>query len=102
MLFAAFVLIAVDGEHDGLQKRVDFSHGDKSAEMGNVPRLRLEQEQKIAVFLCLFIVGEEAFLQFGSLVEMTGNFVLLFAWSALANIKFVLPCVPLPMPCGSE
>lgn len=49
--------------------------------MCNMSRLGLEQEQQIAVLLCLFIVGEEAFLELGSVVEMVCNFVLLDARS---------------------
>lgn len=45
--------------------------------MSDVPGLRLKQEKQIAIFLCLLIVGKEAFLKIGSIFEMTGNFVLL-------------------------
>lgn len=42
MLLSAFILIAVDCEHDRLEQRVALSHIDESAEVGNVPRLGLE------------------------------------------------------------
>lgn len=77
MLFAAFVLVAVDGEHDRLQQSIDLGHGNQPTEMCNVPGLRLEQEQQVSVFLRLLIVGKEALLQLGSFVEVTCDFVLL-------------------------
>jgi len=45
--------------------------------MGNVPGLRLQQEQKIAIFLSPFIVREETLLWISRIVEMAGDFVLL-------------------------
>jgi len=36
VFFSALVLVAVDCEHDGLKKGVDFGHVDQAAEMGNV------------------------------------------------------------------
>lgn len=80
MLFTALVLVAVDCEHDRLQKSIDFGHGDEATEVGDVPRLRLEQEEQVSILLCLLVVGEEAFLQFGGIVEVVGDFVLLGKW----------------------
>jgi hypothetical protein len=77
VLLAALVLVSVDGEHDGLQQRVNLGHGDEPAEMRNVARLRLQQKQQIAVLLCLVVVGEETFLQFHALFEVARDFVLL-------------------------
>jgi hypothetical protein len=40
-------------------------------------RLRLEKEEEIAVFLRLVVVREHALLDFGGIVEVAGDFVLL-------------------------
>lgn len=85
MFFAAFILVTIDGEHDGLEQRVDFSHGDQAAEVGNMSRLGLEQKEQIAVFLGLFIIREETFLQFCSFLEMARYFILLRV--GLANVR---------------
>ena len=77
MLLPAFILVTVDGEHDGLQERIDLGQSDKSTEMRNVPRFCLEEEKQIAVFLSLLVIREEAFLDLGSVVEMARNLVLL-------------------------
>jgi hypothetical protein len=45
--------------------------------MGNVSRLRLEQEQQIAVLLCLIVVGEGAFLQLKPILKVACDFILL-------------------------
>ena len=45
MLFPTFVLISIDGKHDSLQKRINFSHGNETAQMCNVPRFRLQKEE---------------------------------------------------------
>ena len=81
MLFSTLVLISVNCEHDGLEQRVDFGHGDESAEVGDVSRLRLEKEEQVAVLLCLFIVGEKSFLEFEAVGEVVCDFVLLYAQS---------------------
>lgn len=77
MLLAALVLVSVDGEHDGLEKRVDLGHGDESAQVGNVSRLRLEEEQEVAVFLGPVVVREHALLEVGGIFKMACDFVLL-------------------------
>lgn len=79
MLFSTLILIPVDGEHDGLQQRVDLGHGNKAAEVGNVPRLRLEEEEQVSVFLRLLVVGKEALLKLSGFVEVACNLVLLRA-----------------------
>jgi hypothetical protein len=82
MLFSALVLVSVDGEHDCLQKRVDLGHGNESAQVSNVPRLGLQKEEQVPVFLRLVVVGECALFHFGSIFEMAGNFILLDILSA--------------------
>jgi hypothetical protein len=67
MFFATLILVSVDGEHDRLQERVDLGHGNKSAEMGDMTRLRLEQEEQVAIFLRLIVVWEYSFLHLGSI-----------------------------------
>ncbi len=101
MLLTTFVLISVDSEHDGLEQRIDLSHGNESAQVGNVSWLGLEQEEQVAVFLCLFVVGEEAFLQFEAVFEVAGYFVLLHVKLAY-EVTGITCCLPLLMPCGSE
>lgn len=51
MLFARLVLIAVQGEHDGLEESVDFGQADEATKRGDVPRLALKQEEKVRVLL---------------------------------------------------
>lgn len=48
--------------------------------MGNVTRFGLEEEQQVAVFLRLLVVGEEAFLEFEAVGKVVGDFILL-QWS---------------------
>lgn len=92
MFFAAFVLVPVDGKHDGLQQCIDLGHGNKTTQMRNVSRLRLEEEKQVAVLLRLVVVGEEALLQFGGLFEVACDFVLLCIVSTGA---FQMPvCTP--------
>jgi hypothetical protein len=62
MLFTALILVSVDCEHDGLEQGVNLSHGDQAAEVRNVPWFGLEQEEKIPIFLCLFIIWKGTFL----------------------------------------
>ena len=40
-------------------------------------RFGLEEEEQVAVFLRLFVVGEEAFLEFEAVCKVVGDFVLL-------------------------
>jgi len=49
--------------------------------MCNMSRFGLEKEQQVAVFLGLLIVGENALLGIGRIIEMAGNFILLHAVS---------------------
>jgi hypothetical protein len=77
MLFSALILVSVDCEHDCLQQRIDLGHGDEPTQMRNVPRFGLEEKEQVAVLLCLFVVGEEAFLQFEAVCEVVCDFVLL-------------------------
>lgn len=62
MLFTAFVLITIDREHDCLKERINLGHRNESAEMRDVLRFGLQQEQEIAVFLCLLVVGKHPLL----------------------------------------
>lgn len=78
MLFAALILVAVDGEHDRLEEGIDLGHGDQATEMRNVSRLGLEEEEQIPVFLRLLVVREEALLQIGRILEMARDFILLY------------------------
>jgi hypothetical protein len=79
MLFTAFVLVAVNGEHDSLEKRVYLGHGHQPAKMCDMPRLRLQQKQKVAIFLRLVVVGKRPFLHVGRILKMARHFVLLHA-----------------------
>lgn len=78
MLFSTFVLVSVDREHDRLEKRIDFGHGHQSAQVCDVTGLRLEEKQQVSVLLSLLIIRKETLLQFGRIIEVAGNFVLLF------------------------
>ena len=49
-----------------------------------MPRLGLEQEEEISVFLRLVVVREEALLQLGGFVEVACDLVLLCARLILA------------------
>ena len=77
VFLTTLVLVSIDGKHDCLEKRVDLSHRDKSAQVGNVSRLRLEEEQEVSVFLSPVIIRKHAFLEVGSILEVARNFVLL-------------------------
>ena len=77
MLFSTLILVSVDGEHDGLEEGVDLGHRHQPAEMGNMPRLRLQQEHQVAVLLGLVVIGESTLLHIGSIFKITGNFILL-------------------------
>jgi hypothetical protein len=45
--------------------------------MCNVSRLRLQEEEQVAILLCLLIVRKATFLDVGGVVQMAGNFMLL-------------------------
>lgn len=77
MFFSAFILVSVDGEHHRLEKGVDFRHGHKTTQVGNMPGFGLKEEEEVSIFLGSFIVREEPLLEIGSILEMTCNFVLL-------------------------
>ena len=78
MLFSAFVLVAIDGEHDRLQQRIDFGHANEPAQVCDVFRLGLEEEKQVAVLLHFLIVREGAFLYFGRVFEMASHLVTLY------------------------
>jgi hypothetical protein len=77
MLFAALILVAVNGEHDCLEQRIDLRHGNEAAQMRDVSGLGLEQEKQVSVFLCLVVVREEPLLKFAGFIEVVCNFILL-------------------------
>lgn len=62
MLLTTLVLISVDCEHDCLKEGIDFGHCDEATKMGDMAGFGLQQEEEIAIFLCLFVIWEEAFL----------------------------------------
>lgn len=45
--------------------------------MSDMTGLGLKEEQEVAVFLRLLIVGKETFLKVGGIFEVIGNFILL-------------------------
>lgn len=49
--------------------------------MGNVSGFGLEEKQQVAVFLSLFVVGEEAFLEFDAVRKVICDFILLHTQS---------------------
>ena len=51
MLFPTFVLVPVEGEHDGLEEGVNFGQADETAEGGDMTRLGLEEKEEIGVLL---------------------------------------------------
>ena len=55
--------------------------------MRNVSWFGLEEEEQIAVFLCLFVVREEALLQFEAVCQVVCDFVLLLQSVPVANIR---------------
>jgi hypothetical protein len=52
MLFPTLILVPVQCEHDRLQQSIDFRKRDEPTECGNVSRLRLQQEEEVAILLC--------------------------------------------------
>lgn len=79
VFFSAFILVPIYGEHDGLQEVINLSHVDQPAEVCDMSRFGLKEEEKVAVFLRLVIVGECAMYNVRRLLEMTGKLVLLHA-----------------------
>ena len=67
MLFAAVILVSVDGEHDGLEQSINLRHRHETAQMRNVSRLRLQQKEQIAISLSLLVVWKR------SLRKLCGN-----------------------------
>jgi hypothetical protein len=45
--------------------------------MGNVAWFGLEEEEQVAVFLRLVVVGKEAFLEFEAVAKVVCDFILL-------------------------
>jgi hypothetical protein len=68
--------------------------------MRNVSWFGLEEEEQVAVFLCLFVVGEEALLQFEAVCQVICDFILLLQSVPVAN-KSEFNRAPLPTPCDS-
>jgi hypothetical protein len=60
-----------------LQEGVDFRHGDEPAEVGDVFRFSLEEEEKVSIFLGLVIVGKVTFLKIKGIFEVAGDLILL-------------------------
>ena len=89
MFLATFVLVSVDGEHDGLQEGIDFGHGDEATEMSDVTGFGLEEEEQVAIFLGFVVVGEETLLGVCRVVQMTGDFILLYH---LMSISLYICC----------
>jgi hypothetical protein len=79
VFFTTFVLISVDGKHDCLEQGVNLGHGNQSAKMSNMSRLRLQKKEKVSVFLRLIVVWETTLLHFKSIFKMAGDFILLVA-----------------------
>lgn len=66
-----------------------------------MPGLRLKQEQEVAIFLRLLIVGEETLLQVRGIFQMGCNFVLLpHALISTFQIRGMDNCAPPPRPSG--
>ncbi len=77
MFFTTLVLISVYCEHDSLEQSIDLSHCDEPAEMCDMARLGLEEEEEVPVFLCFLVIRKETFLDLCSIFQMACNFVLL-------------------------
>jgi hypothetical protein len=45
--------------------------------MRNMSWFGLEHEEQVAIFLGLFVIGKRSFLDFGSVIEVAGYFILL-------------------------
>jgi hypothetical protein len=45
--------------------------------MRYVARFRLEKEEEVAIFLCLFVVWEETFLRIDSVIKAIRDLILL-------------------------
>lgn len=78
MLFSALVLVSINRKHDRLQQRIDFGHGNESAQVCNVAGFGLKQKQQVSILLGLLVVRKESLLQFRRIIEMAGDFILLF------------------------
>jgi hypothetical protein len=74
MLFSTFILITINGKHDGLQKGINLRHGDQSTQMRNMSWLALQQKQQIPILLGLFIIWKRSLLNLSRLIKMTSNF----------------------------
>jgi hypothetical protein len=46
--------------------------------MSNMPRLRLQKEHEVAVFLCFVVIREYALLHVAGILEVVCDFILLF------------------------
>lgn len=55
--------------------------------MCDVPGLRLQEEEQVAVSLRFLVVGECPFLYIGGIFEMTGDFILLYDALASTNSR---------------
>ena len=77
MFLPTLVLVAVDGEHDRLQQRVDLGHGDETAEVSDVTGFGLQEEEQVPILLGLIVAGEESLLHVGGVVQVVGHLVLL-------------------------
>lgn len=64
----------------------------------------LEEEEQIAVFLRLLVIGKETFLEFEAVCKVVGDFILLRSsqYRVRDKARSKAWSAPLPMPCGSE
>jgi hypothetical protein len=85
MLFSAFILVSIEGEHDGLKEGIDFGQADKTTECCDMARLRLEEEEEVGVLLEFALVWEVTFGRV-YLLEMLLDFSLL--WWGRQNYKY--------------
>jgi len=76
MLFSAFVLVAIEGEHDRLKECVNFGETDETAERSDMARFRLEEKEEVGVLLELALIWEVSFGRI-NLFEMLLDFTLL-------------------------
>src|SRR5450432_4273965 len=97
MLFSTLVLVPIYCEHNGLEQSINLCHRYKTTEVCNMARLGLKKKEKVAVFLCLFVVGKEAFLYLCCIFEMAGNLVLL-PFRQQLSVGEQLLCILLQVP----
>ena len=65
MLFIFIILVSVQREHDSLEKVVNLRNFNQTGESGDIPNIRLQQIEQLAITLHIFTESVKINTQIG-------------------------------------